>query len=79
MDYLGHSDPLLPPIPKPSLQGWDNYQIYDVVCTDSIFSTYEGGEIVNVTKKERQNFLAVQAYSLKPIECDFQAIVNTYN
>jgi hypothetical protein len=78
MDYLGHSDILLPPIPQPSLRGWDNYQIYDIVCTDSIYSTYESNTVVSVVKKKRQNFLAIQAYSIKPIECDFQAIVNSY-
>jgi hypothetical protein len=64
--YQGIEDNYLPSVPKPSLQQYDNYQIYDVVCID---------------KSPTQRFkswLAVQAYSTSPVQCDFIAIANTY-
>ena len=64
--YHGISDDRLPLVSKPSLQQYDNYQIYDLVCIDKSSSN------------EFKNFLAIQAYSTKPILCNFIAIVNTY-
>lgn len=65
MTYLNHSDDRLPPIPKESLQQYDNYQIYDLVCVDKPEGKFK-------------NFLAIQAYSTKPINCDFITIANLY-
>jgi hypothetical protein len=79
MDFLGHDDIYLPANPKASAQGLDNYGIYDLVCTDAVYSTYSSNTITSVRKKERENFLAIQAYSVQPIACDFQSIVSTYN
>lgn len=79
VDYLSHEDSYLPVNSKPELQQWDNYGIYDLICTDSIYSTYSSNVITRVRKRKLQNFLAVQAYSVVPISCDFQAIASTYN
>ncbi len=39
LDYLGIEDNTLPITPKPSLQQYDNYQIYTLVCIDRIYQT----------------------------------------
>jgi hypothetical protein len=65
-NYQGIADDGLPPLPKPSLQQYDNYQIYDLVCVDKLVS------------EKFKHFLAIQAYSPYQIQCDFVAIANTY-
>jgi hypothetical protein len=37
--YLNINDDYLPAVPKPSLQQYDNYQIYDIVCVDRSYAT----------------------------------------
>jgi hypothetical protein len=64
--YQGIDDEYLPLSPKPSLQQYDNYQIYDLVCVDK-----------SPTVKFK-NFLAIQSYSIKPINCDFISIAIQY-
>lgn len=64
--YQGITDNRLPAVPKPSLQQYDNYQIYDLVCVDKS------------TTNQFKDFLAIQAYSPLQITCDFIAIANTY-
>jgi hypothetical protein len=76
--YQGISDNSLPLIPKPSLQQYDNYQIYDVCCNDEIKETYVDGEVVSTDIKKFNHFLAIQAYSVVPIISDFIEVVNTY-
>ncbi len=67
IDQFGNPDPYAPPVPKPDLQQYDNYQIHDLYCTDLIFSDNQ-----NVIF---QHFLAVEAASpLGNILCDFTAI-----
>lgn len=51
---------------KPSLQQYDPYQIYDVVCID------ESDDVVF------KKFLGIQAYSITPIYSDFINIANIY-
>ena len=72
------NDPYRPLVPKSSLQQYDNYRIYDLVCVDEVKTTYSAGSVVNVTSKKQQDFLAIQAYSVIPILPDFVAIVNAY-
>lgn len=52
MNYFGIEDDHLPPVPKPSLQQWDNYQIYTLVCTDETINInrtqYIGSVDINI-------------------------------
>ena len=64
--YQGIEDDYLPVIPKPSLQQYDNYQIYDLICVDKSPTI------------QFKNFVAIQAYSPFPIPCDFIAIANRF-
>lgn len=67
--YQGIEDNSLPLIPKPSLQQYDNFQIYDICCLDDLENPNMIGD----------GFLAIQAYSVEPITCDFIQIVNSYH
>lgn len=66
MDYQGISDADLPNTPKPSLQPYDNYQIYDLICVDKSSTELQ------------KDFLAIQSYSPRIIHTNFIAIANTY-
>jgi hypothetical protein len=59
-------DTQLPQTPKHSLQQYDNYQIYNLVCIDKS------------STQIFKNWLAIQAYSPHLIDCDFISIANTY-
>ena len=63
---------------KPSLQQYDNYQIYDLYCEDITFQVASSvdGNYANLIKNK--NRLAVQAYSIQPIPCNFDAIIKQY-
>jgi hypothetical protein len=75
---LAANDPDMPPVSKPSLQQYDNYQIYDLYCVDiTIDKTNYDGSHQQVLQLQT-SFLAVQAYSYSPIKCDFNAIVEQY-
>lgn len=65
--YQGIEDEYLPPVVKPSLQQYDNYQIYDLVCVD-----------ISANAKLKK-WLAIQAYSPTAITCDFITIANQYH
>jgi|GEM_PF-6043480 len=69
--YQGIEDSYLPTDVKPSLQQYDNYQIYDIYLSDAIYSP--------TIKKIGLIKLAVQKYSpLGVIDCDFNSIANLY-
>jgi hypothetical protein len=76
--YLGCGDDYLPDIPTPSLQQYDNYQIYDIGCVDFWYETTVDGVTTQSPITKQTAFLAVQAYSVTPIECDFIAIMQVY-
>lgn len=61
-DYLV-GDTYLPAIPKPSLQQYDNYQIYSIACIGSRI----------------EKALLYQTYNINPIPVDFTQIVMKYN
>jgi hypothetical protein len=63
---------------KPALAQWDNYQIYNLGCVDTWTERMSNGEILRDAIKLKTSFIAVQAYSIQPIACDFSAIMNTY-
>jgi hypothetical protein len=54
---------------KTYLQGYDNYGIYDICCIDNLDNPNLIGS----------GFLAIQAYSIDPITCNFIQIVNSYH
>ena len=75
--YLAN-DGYKPSIPKPSLQQYDNYQIYSVYCEDIVYSGLPASSNIPSPVKQR-NFLAVQ--SMAPsgsIKCNFSQIVDLY-
>ncbi len=81
MTYLGHSDQDLPSIPKPSLQQYDNYQIYDMVCVDVAYEMRRQSDnsvIDNNLVMPKSSWMAIQAFSPYDRECDFIEIANTY-
>jgi hypothetical protein len=78
-------DNCAPKIPKPALQQYDNYQVYDLYCVDRPFEIVDGhdweiGEsLIPATDKGwMQSWLAVQRYSPDPITLDFELIINAH-
>jgi hypothetical protein len=92
--YYGIDDDRLPDIPKPALQRYDNYQIYDIHCVDINTLVYGGAYGGDLQESEfihnlppasftnivieKTSFLAVQVYNPTPILCDFNAIIRAY-
>ena len=75
-DYL-INDEYRPLIPKPHLQQYDNYQIHHLYCVDIFCQKNRDG---NVTPDDLifQSFIAVQAYDIADIECNFDEIIQAY-
>jgi hypothetical protein len=69
------NDAYKPVVSKPSLQQYDNYQIYDIHCIDIAYAVSNGAIIQPELQK---SFIAVQAYNPTPILCDFNQIIATY-
>jgi hypothetical protein len=71
-DYLvGHT--YAPPVPKPSLQQYDNYQIYSIVSEDTIYPDKETPDILN------KHIVSFQVYNVSGlIPVNFKQIVSTY-
>jgi hypothetical protein len=79
-DYLP-DDEYKPLNPKPGLQQYDNYQIYDMYCIDINYRRIEtdgSKQKAEDVPKKRLCWLAVQSYSPSIINCDFNAIVKNY-
>ena len=71
-------DEYKPSISKPSLQQYDNYQIYSVYCEDIVYSSLPASSNIPIPVKQR-NFLAVQSMSPSGlIKCNFSEIVDLY-
>jgi hypothetical protein len=76
------NDKYKPAVLKPSLAQWDNYQIHNLYCVDTRrqkITTINGA--VNDTADFTitfKSFLAVQAYSVQDIPCNFDEIVRAY-
>lgn len=78
-NYQGIQDSSLPQVHKASLQQYDNYQIYDIFCTDSIRTSVINGSSPQDSSLLKRNFLAVQAYDVNgQIPLDFALIATTY-
>lgn len=73
-DYLINDD-YRPSNPKPHLQQYDNYQIYDLYCED-ILNSFNGAIANQIQNK---SFTAVQKFSPHGnILCDFRALAILY-
>jgi hypothetical protein len=71
-DYLV-GDTYAPTVPKPSLQQYDNYQIYSIACEDTIYPDKETPNIIN------KNIVSFQTYDISgKIPINFRKIVDTY-
>lgn len=75
--YL-QNDSYKPLTSKPSLQQYDNYQIYDISCVDIETSIVNSNNLNNSNNTLVTSFIAVQAYSTTQIKCNFNNIINTY-
>lgn len=74
---LAANDNDAPLVSKPSLQQYDNYQIYDIYCVDIIYDVVLNG--ITTNKQDKGIYqLAVQAYSPNVVKCDFNALVIQY-
>jgi hypothetical protein len=76
LSYLG--DEYKPNVPKPELQQYSPYQTDDIYCTDITYlTTYSvGGTRTDIFKNQTQ--LAVQAYGITLIPCNFNQIAQNY-
>lgn len=73
------NDNYKPTVSKPSLQQYDNYQIYDIYCKDIVYSPMViEGNINSPPPLFKKDFLAVQRFSSISIDCDFTQIASTY-
>jgi hypothetical protein len=79
--YLNElKDEYAPSVPNPPLQQYSPYQTDDIYCIDiASVVTDENGEIIENNYLELQEFLAVQAYSIEPIRCNFNQIAKDYH
>lgn len=77
-DYQGIEDEYLPPVVKPSLQQYDNYQIYDLYCTDIYSIRIDVNGTTENVCTSNTNRLAVQAYNINPIPIDFNTVIKNY-
>jgi hypothetical protein len=69
-----------PNISNPPLQQYSPYQTDDVYCVDITYQlTDDNGSISTSTKiDKKQSTLAVQAYAITPIHCNFNQIARDY-
>jgi hypothetical protein len=75
-DYLPN-DNYKPIKPNPSLQQYDNYQIYSIACIDVSWKGNYSSDGIPVDIQFTR-FIAWQSYNISPIRCDFNKIVDTY-
>ena len=72
-------DEYAPTVANPPLQRYSPYQTDDIYCVDIASVVKDGnGKIVENNDLKLQEFLAVQAYSIEPIPCDFNKIARDY-
>jgi hypothetical protein len=79
-DYLPN-DNYKPKISKPSLQQWDNYQIYDLFCTEIKYGLIPQNTRASLTTPDIQiesKILAVEQYNPNIICVDFRGIASQY-
>jgi hypothetical protein len=71
-------DAYRPPIPKPPLQQYSPYQTDDVYCDDVIYLVTDNNGRNETYIDKQQSILAVQAYAITLIHCDFNQIAKDY-
>lgn len=77
--YQGLTNRDLPQVSKPSLQQYCNEQNYDICCVDTWFETTDSsGNIFKSEVTKQLSFIAIQAYSILPIDCNFMDIATEY-
>jgi hypothetical protein len=77
--YLeGAGDTYRPSIPKHSLQQYSPYQTDDVYCTDITYRVSNNRGISYDFPLKAESKLAIQAYAIKPIYCNFNQIARDY-
>jgi hypothetical protein len=75
------NDSYKPPIDKPELGQYDNYQIHDMYCDDIIYQKLiiVGKDVTPPIPVKFKNFLAVERVSPTGlIDCDFNSIASSY-
>jgi hypothetical protein len=81
-DYLiSTNDPYRPNLSKPSLQQWDNYQIYDLFTRDIEYLPLNPplrSPIAAPSNKNMICFVAAQRFNPTPIPVDFRKIASDY-
>jgi hypothetical protein len=65
-------------MPKLSLQQYDNYQIYNLYCRDTVYQVLKDGILQPNEIHLFRSFLAVQSYSPYGIPDDFDSIIRSY-
>jgi hypothetical protein len=78
INFYMTGDDYAPVISKPSLQQWDNYQIYDISCVDIRVDIANSNNLNNSSNISLASFIAVQSYNHTPIKCNFNNIINIY-
>jgi hypothetical protein len=87
INFYLNDDKYKPVTPLPSLQQYDNYQIYSLYCVDTnVASTRTesitgGGTYTSSSNgsNQKNSFIAVQTYNVySKIPCDFRSIIQTY-
>lgn len=78
--YLNElADEYAPSVPNPPLQQYSPYQTDDIYCVDIASVVKDGNrEIVENNNLQLQEFLAVQAYCIGIIPCNFNKIAKDY-
>lgn len=78
IDIYLQNDSYKPPAPLPSLQQYDNYQIYSLFCVDRNFEATIAG-VQNDYSSKFNNWLAVQIYSpYRKIPCNFTDVISNH-
>jgi hypothetical protein len=71
-------DKYRPSISKPALQQYSPYQTDDVYCDDITYQLSDDNGTISTQIDKKQSTLAVQAYAIAPIHCDFNQIARDY-
>jgi hypothetical protein len=71
-------DTYRPLTPKPALQQYSPYQTDDIYCTDITYRVSNNRGISYDFPLKAESKLAVQAYAIKSIHCNFNQIARDY-
>lgn len=66
---------------KPHLHQWDNYQIHDLNCSDTIYLdlVLRNGYRIPATPDQFENFLAVERFNPETVPVDFDDFISRYH